>query len=530
VPLCCRHHVLCCRQGLIVARPARESCCLCYALVPHGFYALVAKNGAEIDEPGSNSPVWSSGFHFVDCFSQVTHLVTRQFVVFDTPVQGCKTSDDVNVIINSSVVFRIMGDDRKGEDPKLVPKFVHDVTAAGLQQQLQDALSQEMRTLARSMKHTEVYACRSGLAAAQAQPVVAAMDRGGSEEGAAVPKGEKMPLPPLVGAAKAIRGGDEDSDSEIGEAREPDEFDFVGFKGIDVTIEMKNKLNEQFKPQGVEIVDVIIQDITLPQEISVQMTNRSMVKSLQAFEKMTQQHQIQAIKLKNELDMETLNNQEDAEKFKAEKGKSNQVYKDQYDEQKEIRAREYNSYKKTTQVEQQKIAADMKEVTLRLRLEREQALQQLALEAEEQAVKITAEAAAKIQEMEAETELQVAQMNGEAQKALAAAELASNKHLAKKREFELTDKQLDIYNKLSMNPDLVVTASEDEKTNLMMMADSVLKSEQGKEGDGAMLANLNMLRLASNAYGLSSSVYIPSNDVAGAESAGAGGEAWGTRR
>mmetsp|Transcript_106289 Transcript_106289/g.307846 ORF Transcript_106289/g.307846 Transcript_106289/m.307846 type:complete len:82 (-) Transcript_106289:56-301(-) len=81
-----------------------------------------------------------------------------------------------------------------------------------------------------------------------------------------------------------------------------------------------------------------------------------------------------------------------------------------------------------------------------------------------------------------------------------------------------------------MNPDLVVTASEDEKTNLMMMADSVLKSEQGKEGDGAMLANLNMLRLASNAYGLSSSVYIPSNDVAGAESAGAGGEAWGTRR
>ena len=81
-----------------------------------------------------------------------------------------------------------------------------------------------------------------------------------------------------------------------------------------------------------------------------------------------------------------------------------------------------------------------------------------------------------------------------------------------------------------MNPDLVVTASEDEKTNLMMMADSVLKSEQGKEGNGAMLANLNMLRLASNAYGLSSNVYIPSNDAAGAASAGAGGETWGTRR
>jgi hypothetical protein len=47
--------------------------------------------------------------------------------------------------------------------------------------------------------------------------------------------------------------------------------------------------------------------------------------------------------------------------------------------------------------------------------------------------------------------------------------------------------------------------------NMMLLADNVLTSN----GDGAhsthegMLANLNMLRLASNAYGLRSDTYIP---------------------
>jgi len=33
---------------------------------------------------------------------------------------------------------------------------VHEVTPAGLEQQLKDAMAEEIRTLARSMKHTQV--------------------------------------------------------------------------------------------------------------------------------------------------------------------------------------------------------------------------------------------------------------------------------------------------------------------------------------------------------------------------------------
>ena len=104
-------------------------------LIPEGFYALVADNGKEL-QTSSGSWVWEAGFYFKSPFVQVTQLVTKQFVVFDSPVKGCKTRDDVTVTINSSIVFRIMGDPEKGEDSKLIPKFVHDVTPAGLQQQL----------------------------------------------------------------------------------------------------------------------------------------------------------------------------------------------------------------------------------------------------------------------------------------------------------------------------------------------------------------------------------------------------------
>lgn len=41
---------------------------------------------------------------------QVSNLVTKQNVVFDLPVKGCLTRDNVTVEIDVAIVFRIMGD------------------------------------------------------------------------------------------------------------------------------------------------------------------------------------------------------------------------------------------------------------------------------------------------------------------------------------------------------------------------------------------------------------------------------------
>lgn len=145
-------------EGLLVGIPSRGL--LPYIIIPEGYYALVARYGAEIP-CASGSKVWPSGYYICAPWTSISHLVTKSAIMFDTPCKGCKTKDNVSVQIDICVTFRIMGDESLGEDPNLVPKFVHQVTPRGLQQQLRDAIDEAVRVLARSMKHVEVYGLRS---------------------------------------------------------------------------------------------------------------------------------------------------------------------------------------------------------------------------------------------------------------------------------------------------------------------------------------------------------------------------------
>lgn len=57
--------------------------------------------------------VWPPGYHVGLPWLKVSNLVTQQSVVFDMPVKGCKTKDNVSVTIDVAIVFRIMGDESK---------------------------------------------------------------------------------------------------------------------------------------------------------------------------------------------------------------------------------------------------------------------------------------------------------------------------------------------------------------------------------------------------------------------------------
>ena len=123
-------------KGLLVCRPTRYT--RPWFSVPDGCYALVTRFGKDIPYEGDN-PVWPAGFYWGPPWVKVQNIVTKQSVVFNMPVKGCKTQDNVTVQINLAIVFRIMGDVTKGEDPTLVRNFVYKVTARGLEQQLVDA-------------------------------------------------------------------------------------------------------------------------------------------------------------------------------------------------------------------------------------------------------------------------------------------------------------------------------------------------------------------------------------------------------
>ncbi|KAL7469551.1 hypothetical protein ACHAXS_009804 [Conticribra weissflogii] len=297
--------------SIMVARPGKTCCMfpLFWFTIPEGFYALVTKHGAHqpyVESNGNSSPVWPSGMHVGPPWLKVSHLVTKQSILFNTQIKGCKTKDNVTVLIDVSIVIRVMGDDpetRPGDDPQNVYKFVHEVTPAGLQVQLQDAQAEAVRTLARSVYHTEVFGLRnvshSELEGVQEKLFSAeAMDRVG------------------FGPVETLSQGEANQEEKdvLGEHDYYDSLE-AGFSveaGASVADAMKVRLNRQFNPQGIEILDVIIKDIKLPHTIQSQMSQKTMVISQNAMQRMQQKHAM--LSLIQEEEVKTLNQTHEEQK------------------------------------------------------------------------------------------------------------------------------------------------------------------------------------------------------------------------
>ena len=282
-------------KSLMAARPGKRR--LFWFTVPEGFYALVTRHGAREyykEASGNKTCVWPAGIHIGPPWLGVSHLVTKQSVIFNTPVRNCRTRDNVTVNIDVALVLRVMGE----EDPENVFKFVHNVTARGLQQQLGDAQAEAIRTLARSMNHTEVFGIRS-----VSQEELAGVRRQALD-------GRDPVVAPLIikTDSEELEIVEEKTEEEserdlIGEHDELDPIE-AGFNtetGASITQEMKERLNKQFKPQGVEILDVIIQQITVPQVIQNQLANKTYVISQNAEQRMQQKFDLLNLRQKENI-------------------------------------------------------------------------------------------------------------------------------------------------------------------------------------------------------------------------------------
>lgn len=75
--------------------------------------------------------------------------MSKQSVVFDHQIKHCVTRDNMPVCVRVSSVLRVLGDASKGEDTRLVRKFVYELGVRGLETQLVNALVSEDRPLNR---------------------------------------------------------------------------------------------------------------------------------------------------------------------------------------------------------------------------------------------------------------------------------------------------------------------------------------------------------------------------------------------
>ncbi len=77
--------------------------------------------------------------------------MTMQSIVFDLPVKACPTIDNIFVEIDVTVLFKVKDSE---ED---VRNFVYHISVNQFNEQLEAALTERMRVLARTKTHLEIY-------------------------------------------------------------------------------------------------------------------------------------------------------------------------------------------------------------------------------------------------------------------------------------------------------------------------------------------------------------------------------------
>ncbi|RHY22328.1 hypothetical protein DYB32_009531, partial [Aphanomyces invadans] len=443
-----------CADGstVVILQPGR-SLVMPYIRIPDGMYAIVQHHGKDIDyvhPDGSASPVWPAGFHRASIFTKVAYLVTKQYVVFDTPVKGCKTADDVTVQIDMCLVFRITGDESKGEDPNLVKRFVYEMGPQGLETQLRDAQEEAVRALARSVQHTEVYSLRDGTVKErfknelQLRPPAPLSPVNHDDE-------EKDDAP-LIGPRMALKDADT---GDEGHWEEPPAARVI----YCVTEDMKNNLNKQFNPYGVEITSVAITNVKLPPNFESQMEEKTTYTSAIKEQTMKQQSDMQLLQYREEIDTTKLS--KSMIRMEEEETGRQQCA----EIQKQIDMICANTQLLQTKINQDrqvrcsKIAADAQLEISKLTAETEMIQAEIDAACEADITKIHAELHALRLKMDADVAQIQAIGEAKAKEIISEAEGIASMKLAKQRAFTLQMQRLDVMAALAANDQVVIAGN-----------------------------------------------------------------------
>ncbi|OQR92108.1 hypothetical protein ACHHYP_04065 [Achlya hypogyna] len=473
-----------CKDGntIIILQPGRSPV-KPYIRIPEGMYAIVQHHGKDVDyvyPDGRRSPLWPAGFHRASLFTKVAYLITMQNVVFDTPVKGCKTADDVTVHIDMCLVFRIMGDIEKGEDPMLVKRFVYELGPQGLETQLRDAQEEAVRALARSVEHTEVYSLRDGTVKERFQNSLQLR--------------APAPIPPIE--------GDYDDEEESKEEETPVLAVPVKFLAVDgdvknedqvpqarilysVTEDIKRNLNKQFNPYGVEISSVSITNVVLPQNFETQMEEKTTYQSAIKEQTMKQQSDMQLLQYKEEIDTTKLSKR--MRRMEETEAGSRQCA----EIQKEIDMIGADTKLIEAQILQEqnvrcsKIQADASLAIAKITAETEMIQTEIKAACDAEVTKILAERDALLLKMQADVDRLEALGDARVKEILAAAEGTAAIKLQKQRDFMLQMQRLDITSAMAANKEVVIVGNGSKN----MLADVFVAQQKSN-----LLLNINGLQ------------------------------------
>ncbi|KAF1794851.1 Stomatin family [Phytophthora cactorum] len=433
-----------------------------YIRVPEGMYALVQNQGRDMDytKDGVKSPVWPAGFHWAGPWTQVSHLITKQFIVFETPVKGCKTADNVTVRVDICLIFRIMGDASKGEDPNLVRRFVYELGPNGLEVQLRAAQDEAVRALARSVQHTEVYKLRDGTMQGNFNTGKLAM----------LSRGDSSSAPAEVETFDDVTKGEAPNPDAPQPAQTAQKTPYY------VTEDIKKNLNTQFNNYGVQITSVAITNVKLPPTFVEQMQSRTTHLSTIKEQNMKQMNDMQLLSYKEEIDTTKLARKMMLmEEEQTGKAKCAEIQKeiDMVDTDTRVIQEQIAQ---ETRVHCNKIAAEALLAIEQIHADTKRISSEIAFRSGTDIRLVQAEEEACKMQLQAEIEELISGGEAKAKETVARAEGTAAKKLEKYRAHQLDMQRLDVLASLSQNPTTVVTGNASNS----LLAEMMVANQHGK--------------------------------------------------
>lgn len=415
--------------------------CGLYLVIPEGFYALITSHGRFVG-------IWAAGFHWARPWETVSHLVTRQFVVYDTPVKECPTADNVMVEIDVSVVFHIR------ENEESVKNFVYKLGPERLESMLRAFQEEAVRSMVRRKKYSNIYDLMDTEEVEQKRErKVGQMPETGISSSSGGSGQPSAPLPNTLNTDE--KAGLLNKDQQ----KQNDEQYDENLDHVQQLENTKRSMNEALYAYGIDVYSITITNIHLPAQISASMENATTFDA-----KNRRQAAEQTYKLLCIADTEALH--KSAQLLTEAKAEADQTNLKQQSEQ--------------TQMSDQVLAdtgrlvADIREngdaAVLRIKaashlqvskLVKEKELELAAIDAagRAQARTISSEADAYAMTKTAEADAKVAKFEAEALRLMAEAERDAGSKLESKRDYDAKIQHLRALKALALNGKIVVSSS-----------------------------------------------------------------------
>jgi len=351
------------------------------------------------------------------------------------------------------------------------------VKPKGLEQQLRDAQEEVIRSCARSLRHTEIYGIRSGGKISDEEI--------GDEEDSE----ESVYRDPIFeGSSDTV-----DKDAAVKSTK----------KGQDVAEIMRVQLNRQFEPQGISIQSVMIKSVTLPEDIRTQMSDKTMVMSQNAAQRMHHEHNMQNNRMlqKEQTLMQTFDEQREQERSDGAQRVNGEEVKlnDMKSEARKMQAYIFESARN----EMISIAAESGLKVQRVEDEMDAAVSQMQTEAEKEAAELLATTNLEVQTLLASSEITRAQNVANAELLISLAEGKIAPWIEKKKAYETQMKEVDVYKNLARNDKLILNGSNDDVVNLIAVADSILSDTKDEGKDeyserSRLMAEMSIMRAGAS--------------------------------